>query len=921
MPSELPDKPIEFISEADARRQIDNDLKRMGWKFGADWFDEFELGLDSGKKGFADYVLVDSENVPIAVIEAKRPALGEDIGRCQAEEYADSIAREYGRKPVIFITNGYSTDIIDRDSERKVHCVFSKRDLEKKFHLWNNRSDLRTIPINNSIVDRYYQKEAVRRVCEHYSSGKRKALLVMATGSGKTRTAAAIADVMLRSGWVKNILFLADRIELVDQAMSAFREHLPDYSLVNLCRDKITDARIMFSTYPTLSNILSRTADSPRFTPGYFDLIIMDEVHRSIYNKYGAIFDYFDSMVLGLTATPKSDIDRNTYRRFEAENGVPVFEYPYSQGVQDGVLVRYEVDVVTLNILKNGIHYNDLTPEEKEEYEINYGAPIGEDGTEEDNPLIIPPSEINRTVFNRDTIVKVLDQLMRNGLKVEGGTKLGKTIIFARNHLHAEAIRKVFIEQYPSYGPEYCEVIDYQISRKDYILKRFKEQDSNPRIAISVDMLDTGIDVRSILNLVFFKPVFSKAKFWQMKGRGTRTCKGLIDGNDKEYFLIFDFCDVFKFFDEHPEGFQLTETLTLQQRIFNVQLDYAFALQSGDCQEDNLIAIRERLVSNLVSKINELNPNDYSVKPHLQIIDRYRSPRDFQIINEGDISELKSQVSPLILPYHEDVRKLIYDLYMVHLEHSKVIGNNNTIYLRRIRLMAGYLYNRAMSITKVREKKEDLSLLLRPDYLEKCPIQEIERLRKELRDLMVYIEKDKIRYFYTDYVDSQIGYQSRSSDEEPDMYTNYGKEARSYIREHTEDPAIHKLMCNETLTAEDAAELERIFWKELGTEEDYQKFFGKMGLGEMIRSVTGLDREAAERSFAALLDDSTLTAEQIKFIRTVVNYVVKNGTIDKSILVESPFKEIGNISDLFADSRKLALLVNTIDGINNNAKV
>ena len=584
-----PDDLTEFETR---KRYIDVDMKLMGWKFtgpDADVQEEYPVeGMAgvAGQKGYCDYVLFGKDGMPLAVVEAKRTSKDPNIGRKQAVLYADCLERKFCRRPMMFTTNGFETYFWDDKSgpQRKVSGIFSKDDLQKRMNSRAERLDLMKIPIDDKITDRYYQKEAIRAVCGQMTQGFRKHLLVMATGTGKTRTASSLTDVLSRGKWVTNILFLADRTALVKQAKDDFKNYLPDMSLCNLCTNKDDrNARIVFSTYPTILNAIDDTKSGNGrqvFTPAHFDLIIIDESHRSIFKKYRAIFEYFDAFMVGLTATPKTGVDRNTYEFFEMEDRVPTYAYDYETAVQqDHVLVPYYNYEVKTKFLEEGITYEDLSAEDKERYEDDFI----EDGY---LPDFIPSAALNQFVFNETTVDMVLQDLMDRGIQVEGGDRLGKTILFAQNKRHAEFILERFNKLYPKYNGTFAQRVICDDARAQTVIDDFKVPDKEPHIAVSVDMMDTGIDVPECVNLVFFKKVRSKTKFWQMIGRGTRLCKGLacvdqIDGayTGKRRFLIFDYCGNFEYFREHKEGYEAREAKSLSENIFSKQIKIMMALQ------------------------------------------------------------------------------------------------------------------------------------------------------------------------------------------------------------------------------------------------------------------------------------------------------------------------------------------------------
>ena len=693
----------EDLSEFQTRKiYIDVDLKFMGWKFDgtdADVQEEYPVQGMAGvvsQMGYCDYVLFGKDGLPLAVIEAKRTSKDPNIGRKQAVLYADCLERKFGRRPMMFTTNGFETYFWDDQSgpQRKVSGVFSKEDLQKLMNRRAERQDLMSIPIDDKITDRYYQKEAIRAVCGQIEQGFRKHLLVMATGTGKTRTASSLTDVLSRSKWITNILFLADRTALVKQAKDDFKRYLPDMSLCNLCSNKDDrNARIVFSTYPTILNAIDDTKSKDGrqlFTPAHFDLIIIDESHRSIFKKYRAIFEYFDALMVGLTATPKTDVDRNTYDFFEMEHGVPTYAYDYETAVyQDHVLVPYYNYEVKTKFLDEGITYDDLSDEDKERYEDDFI----EDGM---MPDFIPSAALNKFVFNEKTVDMVLQDLMERGIKVAGGDRLGKTIIFAQNKRHAEFILERFNKLYPQYHGSFAQRVICDDSYAQTIIDDFKQPEKEPHIAVSVDMMDTGIDVPECVNLVFFKKVRSKAKFWQMIGRGTRLCKGLscvdqVDGvyTDKRRFLIFDYCGNFEYFREHKEGYEARETKTLSENIFGKQIKIVMALQESTFAGEDYQAWRNELIETCHKQVVALNSELISVKLRMQYVEKYKKQDAFLSISEGDKGELLTQIAPLVQSEETDefakrFDNFMYGLMLAHIEQIPKVSLLRSIHCQHL---------------------------------------------------------------------------------------------------------------------------------------------------------------------------------------------------------------------------------------------
>lgn len=905
-------------TEYDTRKiYIDTVLQELGWVEGRNWLNEVELFGMPNKEGvgYADYVLYGDDGRALAVIEAKRTCRDVAEGRQQAKLYADILEKKYNRRPVIFLSNGFETRIIDGCyPERKVATIYSKRDLEKLFNLRTMRTSLKNIVVNQKIAGRYYQQAAIKAVCNSFGEkNRRKALLVMATGSGKTRTVIALVDVLLKHGWVKNILFLADRNALVTQAKRSFVNNLPDLSVTNLCEEKDNfTAHCVFSTYQTMANCIDeiQDEDGKLFTSGHFDLIIVDEAHRSIYNKYQDIFNYFDAPLVGLTATPKDEIDKNTYSIFELESGVPTYGYELAQAVKDGYLVDYMSVETSLKFVQQGIVYDELSDEDKEMYENTFEQ---EDG---DIPDKISSSAINDWVFNEDTIRKALHILMTEGLRVDYGETLGKTIIFAKNHRHAEKILEIFGKEYPSLVG-YAKVIDNKTEYAQSAIDEFSVADKLPRIAISVDMLDTGIDIPEILNLVFFKKVMSKAKFWQMIGRGTRRCDGLIDGKDKEKFYIFDLCGNFEFFRTN-EGKPSANQMALQSAIFFLKTQIVYKLQDICYQTEPLIELRKRLVTELVSKVSALNRDNFAVRQHIKYVDKYSKEEGFQALDYEDTLIIREELAPLILPDNDNASAvrfdaLLYGIELAYLAGKKFSKAKNDLY-KKVSAIAG-----VANIPEIMMQSQLIEKILHTDYIENADVNDFEHIRTQLRDLMKYIPRTSIEYT-TDFTDDILSVEWRQSELENDDLKNYKAKAEFYIRQHQGDKAIAKLKGNIPLDKNDIEELEKALWKEIGTKEEYEAEYGKKPLGEFVRSIVGLDMSAAKEAFNIFLKDVNLDDRQIYFVNQIIEYIVRNGVMkDLSVLQESPFTDKGSVVELFTNMAIWASIRKAIDYINANA--
>lgn len=911
-------KPLDLSEYKTRKIYIDSMLQDAGWIEGKNWLNEVELeGMPNQSEiGYADYVLYDDCGKPLAVIEAKRTCKDVAVGRQQAKLYADLLEKKYGRRPVIFLTNGFDTRITDNlYPERKCAAIYSKRDLEKLFNLQTMRTSLKHISVDQNIAGRYYQKAAIKAVCDSFDKrNRRKALLVMATGSGKTRTVIALTKVLLEHGWVKNVLFLADRNSLVTQAKRSFVNLLPDLSVTNLCEEKDNcSAHCVFSTYQTMINCIDdiKDDDGKLFTCGHFDLVICDEAHRSIYNKYKDIFTYFDAPLVGLTATPKDEIEKNTYEVFELENGVPTYGYELSQAVKDGYLVDYMSVESKLKFIEQGIVYDELSDEDKQAYEDTFEDENGE------LPEAIQSSALNEWVFNEDTIKEVLNVLMTNGLRVDYGEKLGKSIIFAKNHRHAEKIFEVFNKEYPNYNG-YAKVIDNYTNYAQSAIDEFSQPDKLPQIAISVDMLDTGIDVPEVLNLVFFKKVMSKAKFWQMIGRGTRLCPALIDGKDKDKFYIFDFCGNFEFF-RFSQGRPTANMIALQGAIFNLKAQIAFKLQDMDYQTPDLIEFRKTLVDDMVSKVRELNRENFAVRQHIKYVDLYSSADNYNSLTYENTLQIREELAPLILPDDDEPSAVRFDALMYGIELAYLIGKKYTRarsdLIKKVRGVAS-----VANIPEIQSRTELIDKILHTDYVDTAGINEFEHIREELRNLMKYIPQGERPVYLTNFDDEILEMNWNESELENDDLANYKAKAEFYVRQHQDNIVIAKLKSNQPLTDKDVKSLERILWSEVGTKEDYEAEYGQKPLGEFVREIVGLDMNAAKTAFADYLNDANLDSRQIYFVNQIVEYIVHNGVMkDLSVLQEAPFTDQGSIVEVFTDVNVWLGIKKIIDQVNANA--
>lgn len=873
--------------------------------------------------GFVDYVLWGDNGKPLAVVEAKRTSRDARVGANQAKLYADCLERMHGQRPVIFYTNGFETYIWDDTwyAAREIYGFYKKEELELLIQRRSTRGSLSQAPVDASIADRYYQIEAIRSVGRVLENRGRDALLVMATGTGKTRTAAALVDVLSKNNWAKRVLFLADRNALVYQAKNAFTKLLPNLPAIDLTKEKDNlHARVVFSTYQTMINLIDNEYDGSQrhFSIGHFDLIIFDEIHRSVYNKYKAIFQYFDGYRVGLTATPKAEGDRDTYHLFGMEPNIPTYAYELKEAVEDQYLVEPLHVSVPVKFHREGIKYHELSPAERTRYEEMFADPVTGEFPDE-----IDSSALNTWLFNENTVDQVLAYLMENGIKVAGGDRLGKTIVFARSHKHALFIKERFDKQYPQLGGHFCKVIDNYEEYAHDILKEFSEKDKAPHIAVSVDMLDTGIDVPECVNLVFYKPIRSSSKFWQMIGRGTRLCKDLFGpGQDKENFIIFDFCENFEFFGNKPKGLETKKGRSLTERLFEQRLKLIHLLQKKGGIP--YLTYAEDLKRFLHEQVNRLNEESFLVRQHWRIVEKYRDIHRWNALSELEVKEILDHLASLVFEAGDDEAakrfdQLCYNLQLDCLQKATVSNQwmNETI------VLAGVLSKRG-AIPLVAAKMDLIKLVQTAAWWQEQSVEKFESLRIEIRSLVRFIEKTSGMLYFSDFDDMIL---PGATEFKPVLGSNnleaYRKRVTEYIQQNRHHITIHKLRTNQPITRKEFTDLERMLFEqgELGTHEQFVKAYGEQPLGVFIRSIVGLDLEAANTAFSKFINNPSLNASQIRFVNMIIQYLTTNGMIEADNLFEPPFTEISNQGILGVFSQQQATeVISLIEHINGKAK-
>ena len=876
--------------------------------------------------GFVDYVLWGKDGLPLAVVEAKRTIRSPKEGKHQAKLYADCLEKEFSRRPVIYYSNGYEHWFWDDTNypSRRVQGFHTRDELELMMQRRTERSSLASAKINNEIVERGYQHEAIRKVTEAFEKkNERRSLLVMATGSGKTRVTIALVDLLMKCNWVKRVLFLADRVSLVKQAAKEFGKHLSDVQVVNLLKNPDANGRIYISTYQTTLNQINRIENQKRkFGIGYFDLVVVDEAHRSIYSKYKGIFQYFDCFLVGLTATPKDEVDRNTYSLFQRENQDPTFAFGLEEAIDQGYLVPPKSVSVPLNIVREGLVYDELSEDEKQQWdELEWG--------EEGPPEAVESAAINKWLFNEDTVDRVLKHLMTKGEKVASGDRIGKTIIFAKNSLHAEFIQERFDINYPQFKGDLARVITYDTEYAQDLIDKFSEKEKSPHIAISVDMLDTGIDVPEVVNLVFFKVLRSKTKFWQMVGRGTRLCKDLyFHGKDKKFFYIFDYCKNLEFFSANPETADGNSSESLDTRLFKAKVELLQILNDNldkNSEDENII--KKETIENLKDIINSMTTENVIVRGNRRYVEKYKDDEiwdNYRLLDYEEISNKLSSLPTQLTDSDEDAKHFDYTIKKLQLCILKK-DNKNFIKLKKNITDIASNLELQQSIPKI---KNILSLILEiqtDDWWKDVTVGMLEHVRKRLRNLINLIEKSKKNVVYTNFTET-IG-----DEVEIDLnlqktgfldFEKFKLKAREYLKTHDDKISINKLKNNKPITKTDIDELEKIL---LGLADNNNGLVKKAkettkGLGLFVRSLIGLDKKAATEALGELIKDSTANSKQIQFLNLIIEELTKNGVMDESRLYQAPFTDLASSGpEKLFEENKIDILFDKINEIKNRA--
>ena len=932
-------------NEAETRKQlIDVSLREAGWELNGANDKEYKVSFmpkstNSSETGYVDYVLWGDDGKPLALVEAKKSMENASKGENQAQLYADALEKMLDQRPVMYYTNGYEIFLWDDTfykSARKVHGFYTKSELETLLYRRENRKDIRKASIDTAIAGRPYQMRSIRSIAERFAGTDKRtgeligtnrgALLVLATGTGKTRTSIAFSKIMLQCHWAKRILFLADRVSLVSQAKRNFVKQLPEHTTVNLIEEKDNpDARIAFSTYQTMMGLIDKVKDGDGryYGVGHFDLVIVDEAHRSIYQKYQAIFEYFDALFLGLTATPLDRIHRNTYEAFGLPDKSPTDAYTFDEAVAEGHLEPYHRIDVPTKFHTEGISYEDLTDEEKEQFEEEIL-----EGEEAEGPEWIPPAELNKWLFNKDTAKQVLAYILEHGIKKRGGDELGKTIIFAKNQKHARFLKDMLLEMDRElFSNDYVKVITHSEPKSQEFIVRFcdEEKERLPQIAISIDMMDTGIDAPSCVNLVFYKPVKSYAKFWQMIGRGSRPRPELFGpGEDKEEFYIFDLFNNFEFFKENPKGIEPSVQKSLTEVVFNLKLDVAQYLQLDSFKDnEELQQFKTQLLDELHLSVAQLEPNRFDVNMKLKTVMAYgkdnRSVWDH--LSKREVKEVKDELAPLIHPSKGDsdlarfYDKLLYTLMIKRLEspNTQEFKDRFLEPIAKVATTSKKLLKKT-SIPAIKENEDLIQAPLEETFWEQDGIKHLEKIRAGVRDLVKHIDKEDQRYVTTDFKDElDEGKVEHHAFNTPDDSKDYESPFNStltrlkqLIEENKDNVTIDRIRKGEKITPSELASLESILFSDEIAKEKIEKELGEqLDLVHFIIHLTGLTKEKVDQAFADFNNKYELTSVQIEFLNTIKLFFTENGELEVSKLYDDPFKRYHSlgIDGVFSESQ------------------
>jgi type I restriction enzyme, R subunit len=907
---------LDFDESTTRQYLIDTALTGAGWDVGSNGKNTAEVLQEVEVKhqpttsgiGYADYVLLDDNGKPLAVVEAKKTLESPQKGRNQARMYADGLERMHDQRPVIFYTNGYEIFIWDDAQgypERKLFGFYSKDSLQYLIYQRKAKKRLRSVKANPAIAHRVYQRRGIEEVLEHFTEKHRKALIVQSTGTGKTRVAICITDILSRASWVKRVLFLCDRKELRKQAKNVFNDFMESEPLVIVKRDTAKDRnqRIYLSTYPAMMQI------HKSFDVGFFDLIIADESHRSIYNRYGEMFFYYDCLQVGLTATPVNFVSRNTFKIFDCEKGQPTANYAYEEAVSEGYLVPFKVFTHTTQFLRGGIKYENLTEDQKRQLE--------EDG-EDPETFAYEAREIDKQIYNKDTNRHIIRNLMENGIKDSTRQLPGKTIVFARNHNHAMLLKETFDVMYPQYGGTLCQVIDNYDPRAEQLIDDFKDPENPLTIAISVDMLDTGIDVPEVVNLVFAKPVKSLVKFWQMIGRGTRLCKNLFGlGEDKKDFYIFDHWKNFEFFNQRYQEVEPTASKSLMQRLFETRIDLA-----ETALNNQMLDVFEFAAKWIGKTINSLDETSIAVREKWKEKRSVAKPEILHQFNPSTVSILRTEIAGLMqwLNIRGEGPAYGFDLLISNAQ-IETIKNSGLLDDLKNEIIS-QVTELPMHLNAVREQSKIIKKVKGSDFWNSVNAEDLEEVRIKLRGVIKYIPKSDIESVpkTIDVSDGAVESTEQSIDLKEIKVRNYKNKVKEALTPLCDtNPTLIKIRKGEPIKEEELSALTSLILTQhpdvdLSVLKDFYTQTA-MPLDFLLRGIVGMDPSAVEERFIEFGGGHPLNDKQIRFMSLLQNHIAKFGSIELDQLYEAPFINLDSdsLDGIFQKERDIEQMISIIN--------
>lgn len=916
---------LKFSEDRTREFLIDRDLAQAGWQVPTKDKKSENVGIEVEVKhqatntgiGYIDYVLWDDNGLPLAVVEAKRTTKDARIGQAQAKDYADGLEKIHGQRPMIFFTNGHDIWVWDDAMgypPRKVYGFYSKDSLQYRVSFQRQqRQDLLKVQPDPNIAGRLYQIETLTRVKERFAAKHRKSLIVQATGTGKTRVAIALSKILIEAKWAKRILFLCDRKELRKQGKKVFNDflHEPIYVFGDSTNTTSKfDSRIYIGIYQGLIN------DYEKFDVGFFDLIIADESHRSIYNQYGDIFRYFDALQVGLTATPVEMVSRSTCDLFGCDYKTPTANYTLEDAVAQRNLVPFKVVTHTTKFLREGIKGKDLTDEQYAELEAQGIDP---------NTLDFEGKEIDDAIFNKDTNRVILRNLMANGIRDADGQLPGKTIIFARNINHARLLQTIFDEEWPQFGGKFCAVIHSEELRAEQLIDDFKGEDNckndQLRIAISVDMLDTGIDVPAIVNLVFAKPVKSKVKFWQMIGRGTRLCENLFGpGIHKSEFLIFDHWGNFEYHEMHPEEAEVKTPKSVIQRRYEARIKLArHALKTHN------VDVFDTLCKQLLDDAATLTDTTIDVRDNWQAVQQARDQKVMHDFAPATALMLEETIAPLMNTV--DTRgqgdALRWDILLLNAQHSNMARPQDVNpFKESILELLGRL---PPNLHLVRAKANDLKAIEDQAFWNDLSFAALEGKRQALRDIVhladktyltpggepkIFDIKEDVDEFEVDHRKTKI----KSVDAR--IYQKTVQEALTPL--FNTNPVLIKIREGMPVTESELDQLNSM----LHTQHPnldlniLKEFYSDTAapLAHILRGIIGMDDQAVENRFTTFAQKYVLSSVQLRFLSMLKDQISAQGGLKLNALFEMPFTQIHTegIGGVFTRDDQFTELANII---------